>query len=40
MYLEYGFYKEKLIAVKKEGKAGAEEIKAMMERFRSHPPAV
>lgn len=40
MYLEYGFYKEKLIAVKKAGKAGAEEIKAMMERFRSHPPAV
>lgn len=40
MYLEYGFYKEKLIAVKKEGKAGAEEIKAMMERFRNHPPAV
>lgn len=40
MYLEYGFYKEKLIAIKKEGKAGAEEIKAMMERFRNHPPAV
>ncbi len=40
MYLEYGFYKEKLIAVKKEGKAGAEAIKAMMDRFRSHPPAV
>ena len=40
MYLEYGFYKEKLIAIKKEGKAGAEEIKAMMERFRAHPPAV
>lgn len=40
MYLEYGFYKEKLIAVKKAGKAGAEEIKAMMERFRNHPPSV
>jgi len=40
MYLEYGFYKEKLIAIKKAGKAGAEEIKAMMERFRNHPPAV
>ena len=40
MYLEYGFYKEKLIAIKKEGKAGAEEIKAMMERYRNHPPAV
>lgn len=40
MYLEYGFYKEKLIAIKKEGKAGAEAIKSMMERFRNHPPAV
>jgi len=40
MYLEYGFYKEKLIAIKKEGKAGAEEIKAMMDRFRTHPPAI
>ncbi|MFK7981310.1 MAG: phospho-sugar mutase [Saprospiraceae bacterium] len=40
MYLEYGFYKEKLIAIKKAGKAGAEEIKAMMERYRNHPPAV
>ena len=40
MYLEYGFYKEKLISLKKEGKAGAEEIKAMMERFRAHPPMV
>ncbi|MEM1120231.1 MAG: phospho-sugar mutase [Bacteroidota bacterium] len=38
MYLEFGFYKEKLIAVKKEGKAGAEEIKAMMEGFRNNPP--
>jgi len=26
LYDEYGFYLEKLIAVKKEGKAGAEEI--------------
>ncbi len=40
MYLEYGFYKEKLVAQKREGKAGAEEIKAMMERFRAHPPMV
>ncbi|MEM6319608.1 MAG: phospho-sugar mutase, partial [Bacteroidota bacterium] len=38
MYVTYGFYKEKLIAIKKEGKAGAEEIKAMMEGFRSNPP--
>lgn len=37
-YLEYGFYKEKLISITKKGKTGAEEIKAMMERFRTNPP--
>jgi phosphoglucomutase len=39
LYEEYGFYLEKLIAVKKEGKAGAEEIQAMMSRFRENPPS-
>lgn len=39
MYEEYGFYKEKLVSVTKTGKSGAEEIKAMMERFRNNPPA-
>lgn len=39
MYHQYGFYKEKLISITKKGKSGAEEIKAMMERFRSNPPA-
>ncbi len=39
IYLKYGFYKEKLISVTKKGKAGAEEIKALMERYRSNPPA-
>ena len=39
IYTEYGFYLEKLISIKKEGKAGAEEIKAMMENFRTNPPA-
>ncbi len=38
LYLEYGFYKEKLIAIKKEGKAGAEEIKAMLKKLRNDPP--
>ncbi len=38
MYQQYGFYKEKLVSVTKQGKSGAEEIKAMMERFRNHPP--
>jgi len=38
IYLEYGFSKEKGISVTKEGKAGAEEIKRMMEDYRSNPP--
>lgn len=38
IYLKYGFYKEKLISVTKKGKAGAEEIKALMERYRNSPP--
>ena len=38
MYLEYGFYKEKLVSITKKGKSGAEEIKSMMEQFRSNPP--
>ncbi|MCC8426719.1 phospho-sugar mutase [Mucilaginibacter sp. UR6-11] len=39
MYIRYGFYKEKLISITKKGKTGAEEIKAMMETFRTNPPA-
>ncbi|WP_051293120.1 phospho-sugar mutase [Olivibacter sitiensis] len=38
LYVKYGFYKEKLISVTKKGKAGAEEIKAMMERLRLDMP--
>ncbi len=38
MYEQYGFYKEKLVSVTKKGKTGAEEIKAMMERFRNNTP--
>lgn len=38
LYLQHGYYKEKLISLTKTGKAGAEEIKAMMERLRSDPP--
>jgi phosphoglucomutase len=38
MYQQYGFYKEKLVSITKKGRSGAEEIKAMMERFRSKPP--
>ena len=38
LYLEYGFYKEKLVSLTKKGKSGAEEINAMMARFREQPP--
>lgn len=39
MYVEYGLYKEELVSITKKGKTGAEEIKAMMEKFRNNPPA-
>ncbi len=38
IYKEYGFYFENLVSLKREGKAGADEIKAMMEKFRAEPP--
>lgn len=38
MYVEYGLYKEDLVSLTKKGKTGAEEIKAMMEKFRNNPP--
>lgn len=37
-YVTYGFYKEKLISITKKGKTGAEEIVAMMDKFRTNPP--
>lgn len=39
MYEHYGFYKEKLVSITKKGKTGAEEIKALMERFRTNTPS-
>lgn len=38
-YLEYGFFKEKLISITKKGQSGAQEIVAMIEKFRTNPPA-
>lgn len=38
MYVEYGLFRENLVSIKKEGKAGAEEIKRMMANFRAEPP--
>ena len=39
LYLEYGLYREKLISLTKKGKAGAGEIRSMMEAFRKNPPS-
>lgn len=38
MYVTYGLHKEDLVSITKTGKKGAEEIKAMMEKFRNNPP--
>lgn len=38
IYLEYGFSYEYTVNVVRPGKTGADEIKAMMENFRSNPP--
>jgi phosphoglucomutase len=39
IYLNFGFYREKLINIVRKGKEGADEIKAMMEGYRTKPPA-
>jgi phosphoglucomutase len=38
IYLEFGFYKESLISVTRKGQSGSEEIKKMMDDYRSAPP--
>lgn len=38
LYVEYGFYQEKLISLTKKGKAGAEEIQKMMVSLRQNAP--
>jgi len=38
IYREFSLYKEALISVVRKGKAGAEEIREMMENFRDNPP--
>lgn len=40
IYLEYGCYQEKLVAITKKGKSGAEEIAAMMDKYRNDPPTM
>lgn len=38
-YVDYGFYKEKLISLTKKGMSGAEEIKQMMINYKENPIA-
>ncbi len=38
IYQKFGLYKEDLISITKKGKAGADEIKLMMENYRNTPP--
>lgn len=38
IYLKYGLFRERLISFTKKGPKGAQEISAMMEKFRSSPP--
>lgn len=39
MYVDFGFYKEALINLVRKGAEGEQEIRNMMEKFRSQPPA-
>jgi len=36
-YVEFGFYKEKLVSLTKKGISGAEEIKQMLKDFKENP---
>ncbi len=36
-YVQFGFYKEKLISITKKGMSGAEEIKQMLKDFKENP---
>ncbi len=40
VYAEYGLYKEGLVNLVKKGAEGEQQIKYMMEQFRSNPPHV
>lgn len=39
LYMEYGFYKEHLVSITRQGMNGASEIAKMMEESRKNPPA-
>ena len=39
IYKEFGYYKEALVSVTKQGKSGLEEIQNIMKRYRETPPS-
>lgn len=38
MYVDFDFYKEGLVNLTRKGAEGEQQIKVMMEKFRTHPP--
>lgn len=38
IYTEFGFFRERLVNIVRKGKEGAEEIAAMMVKYRENPP--
>lgn len=38
IYIEFGYYKERLYNIIRKGKAGEDEINNMMKKFRENPP--
>jgi len=40
IYIEYGYYKEKLVNIQKEGQKGQEEIQTIMQNLRDDAPAL
>lgn len=38
IYIEYGFSHERLLSITRQGKSGADQIRAMMENFRANTP--
>ena len=40
IYIQFGFYKERLINIVRKGKEGADEIREMMRIYRNNPPEI
>ncbi|NGP89484.1 phospho-sugar mutase [Fodinibius halophilus] len=38
MYIQHGYYRERLVSIYKRGRKGAEEIQQMLKNYRENPP--